>query len=104
MTQIQSYENNSLISAVPVTAFEQLFTKQYGQEDCFILGKKCLAHDMNNLSQCLPINKHCTQVFPRWLSDKATNARDVGSVPRSGRFPGEGHANHFQENCVNRGA
>ena len=48
---------------------------------------------MKNLSQFLPIKKHCIQVCPRWLSGKATNARDVGSIPGSGRVPGEGHAN-----------
>ena len=36
--------------------------------------------------------------FPRWLSGKEStcNAGDVGSIPGSGRSPGEGNGNPFQ--------
>ena len=35
--------------------------------------------------------------LPWWLSGKvsACNSGDVGSIPRSGRFPGEGNGNPF---------
>ena len=51
----------------------------------------------------LPIN------FPRFLSGKqsACNARDLGSIPGSGRSPGEENGNPFQyfslENSMKRG-
>ena len=37
-----------------------------------------------------------------WLSGKesACNARDTGSFPGSGRFPGEGNGNPFQYSCL----
>ena len=40
--------------------------------------------------------------------DSARNAGDQGSIPRSGRFPGEGNGNPLQysclENLMNRGS
>ena len=51
--------------------------------------------------------------LPRWLSGKestcnAGDARDVGSIPGSGRSPGEGNGNPLQcswlENSMDRGA
>jgi len=51
--------------------------------------------------------------LPRWLSGKestcnAEDARDVGSIPGSGRSPGEGNGNPLQcswlENSMDRGA
>ena len=43
--------------------------------------------------------------LPRWRSGKestcnAGNARDVGSIPGLGRFPGEGNGNPFQYSCL----
>ena len=37
-------------------------------------------------------------MFPRWLSGKESsyNAGDMGSIPGSGRSPGEGNGNPFQ--------
>ena len=42
------------------------------------------------------------QGFPRWLSDKEStaNAGDMGSIPGSGRSPGEGNGNPFQYSCL----
>ena len=39
---------------------------------------------------------------PRWLMGKESdcNAGDVGSIPGSGRFPGEGNGNPFQYSCL----
>ena len=42
---------------------------------------------------------------PRWLMGKesdcnARDAGDVGSIPGSGRFPGEGNGNPFQYSCL----
>ena len=38
----------------------------------------------------------------RWLSSKEStcNARDSGSIPGSGRSPGEGNCNPFQYSCL----
>ena len=33
-------------------------------------------------------------------SAKAGDVRDMGSVPGSGRFPGEGNGNPFQYSCL----
>ena len=53
------------------------------------------------------------KALPRWLSGKesACNAGatgDLGSIPGSGRSPGEGHGNPLQYSClenpVDRGA
>ena len=43
--------------------------------------------------------------LPWWLSGKdsacnAGNAGDSSSVPASGRFPGGGHGNPFQDSCL----
>ena len=37
-----------------------------------------------------------------WLSDKEStcNAGDVGLIPGSGRFPGEGYGNPFWYSCL----
>ena len=43
------------------------------------------------------------QRLPRWLSGKknpSANAGDTGSVPGSGRCPGEGHGNPLQYSCL----
>ena len=48
--------------------------------------------------------------LPRWLSGKesTSNAEDVGSFPRFGRFPGGGSGNSCQHSClvnhINEGA
>ena len=34
------------------------------------------------------------------LSASAEDARDLGSIPGSGRFPGEGHGNPLQYSCL----
>ena len=64
--------------------------------------------------------KHCQNLMPRvcfleplltpavvtqasqWLSGKESisNAEDAGSIPGSGRFPGEGNGNEFQCSCL----
>ena len=45
---------------------------------------------------------HCSLGLPRWLSGKesACNARDPGSIPGSGRSPGEGNGNPLQYSCL----
>ena len=48
--------------------------------------------------------------LPQWLSskDSASNVGDMGSIPGSGRFPGEGNGNPLQYSClgnpIDRGA
>ena len=40
-------------------------------------------------------------IYPWWLSDKeSTSKEDVGSVPGSGRCPGEGNGNPLQYSCL----
>ena len=40
--------------------------------------------------------------LPRWLSNKesACNGGDAGSIPGSGRYPGEGNGNPIQYSCL----
>ena len=43
--------------------------------------------------------------LPPWLSSKESTCNagatgDVGSIPRSGRFPGGGHGNSLQYSCL----
>ena len=40
--------------------------------------------------------------LPRWLSgiESARQAGDAGSIPCSGRFPGEGNGNPLQYYCL----
>ena len=45
------------------------------------------------------------RTLPWWLSGKestwtAGDARDVGVIPGSGRFPGEGNGNPLQYSCL----
>ena len=44
----------------------------------------------------------CIGVFLRWLSGKesACNAGDEGSIPGSGKSPGEGNGNPLQYSCI----
>ena len=44
------------------------------------------------------------QGLPWWLSGKASacNARDLGSIPGSGRSPGEGNGNPLQHSCLEK--
>ena len=46
----------------------------------------------------LKIENHVSFGVPQWLSSKesACNAGDAGSIPGSGRFPGEGNDNPLQ--------
>ena len=41
-------------------------------------------------------------MLPRWFSGKesAYNAGDIGSIPGSGRSPGEGNGNPLQYSCL----
>ena len=40
--------------------------------------------------------------LPRWLSSEASvcSAGEAGSIPESGRFPGEGNSNPLQYSCL----
>ena len=67
----------------------------------------CLAHDLSEF------NSHLENWagLPRWISGKKNppaSAGDMGSIPGSGRFPGEGNGNPLQyfclENLKDRGA
>ena len=56
-----------------------------------------------NIKMCLPSGSDGTTVVV-----STYNARDLGSIPGSGRSPGEGHGHSFQysclENSMDRGA
>ena len=44
---------------------------------------------------------HTKEGLPWWLSkESACNAGDPGSIPRSGRSPGEGNGNPLQDSCL----
>ena len=66
---------------------------------------------------CIIIMRYCNQAlvsaywdFPlaQMVKKSACNAGDLGSIPRSGRFPGEGNGSPLQcsclENSMDRGA
>ena len=40
--------------------------------------------------------------LPRWLSSEASicSAGEAGSIPESGRFPGEGNSNPLKYSCL----
>ena len=44
----------------------------------------------------------CLNGFPWWFSNKesACNAGEMSSIPGSGRSPGEGNGNPFQNSCL----
>ena len=44
-------------------------------------------------------NKEATGL-PRWLSGEESSAGDMGSIPESGRSPGEGNGNPLQYSCL----
>ena len=59
------------------------------------------------------MSQSCPEDFPggsvvKNLPANARDARDVGSIPGLGRFPGEGHGNPLQSSClrnsIDRGA
>ena len=41
-----------------------------------------------------------TSLVVQWVKNPPANARDVGSIPGSGRSPGEGNGNTFQDSCL----
>ena len=41
-----------------------------------------------------------TSLVVQWVKNPPANARDVGSIPGSGRSPGEGNGNAFQDSCL----
>ena len=59
---------------------------------------------------CLYLFQLCASCIPWWLSVKepACSAGDLGSIPGSGRSPGEGNGNPLLysclDNCMDRGA
>ena len=65
---------------------------------------------LGNCSKCKFSSLPCRPVLPWWLSGKqlACHAGDPGSIPGSGRSPGEGNGNLLQysglENPMDRGA
>ena len=62
-----------------------------------------------NLGLFMLLSTHSIWI-PQWLSGKGSTCQreDVGSIPGSGRCPGEGHGNPLQYSCLgnpmNRGA
>ena len=62
------------------------------------------------MSISLDRNQECTDNQYRWLGGKETacQARDSGSIPGLGRFPGEGNGNLLRYSClgnpIDRGA
>ena len=46
------------------------------------------------------INKQCPDSFSWTATAKAGDMMDVGSIPGSGRYPGEGHGNPLQHSCL----
>ena len=61
------------------------------------LGVNFLNLNSNNLQLSLSI-----KALPHWLSGKESvcNAGDSGSIPGSGRLPGEGNGNPLQYSCL----
>ena len=58
---------------------------------------------------CIIIMRYCNQAlvsaywdFPlaQMVKKSACSAGDLGSIPRSGRFPGEEHGNPLQYSCL----
>ena len=59
--------------------------------------------DVSALSSFHPFRVlHFTKAFPGGSAGKASvyNAGDLGSIPGSGRSPGEGHGNPLQYSCL----
>ena len=59
--------------------------------------------DVSALSSFHPFRVlHFTKDFPGGSASKASayNVGDLGSIPGSGRFPGEGHGNPLQYSCL----
>ena len=53
-------------------------------------------------NKCLNEILQVDEGFPWWLSSKeiACNTGDAGSLPESGRSPGEGHGHPLQYSCL----
>ena len=68
------------------------------QSFCTVYYKVCLFSSVN----CVPIYIFLTLIFPGGSDGKASayNAGDLGSVPGSGRSPGEGNGNSLQYSCL----
>ena len=58
---------------------------------------------MNGVIKYVIFHKGCLNLgFPGGSEGKASvcNAGDLGSIPESGRFPGEGNGNPLQYSCL----
>ena len=63
--------------------------------------EKVNIHSNPKERQCQRMLNYCTGL-PGGSDSKASvyNAGDLGSIPRSGRFPGEGNGNPLQYSCL----
>ena len=43
---------------------------------------------------------HCCRLWPKVVKNLLADAGDAGSIPGSGRFPGEGNGNPLQYSCL----
>ena len=77
-----------------------LNAKEKERRWCFYSGE--LARTRRRLSLRWRLEKLHTPVFPGSLDGKASayNAGDTGSIPGSGRSPGEGNGNLLQYSCL----
>ena len=63
----------------------------------------CFMKTLNLLDECSTLRAHLTLVGFSGGSDgkeSALNVRDLGSIPGSGRFPGEGNGKPLQYSCL----
>ena len=91
---MSTYNRKNPTESIYSHAYEPVTAAKIDGPYCYIYFTKQIRHDTK----------------PWWLRGKesACNAGDLGSIPGSGRFPGEGNSNPFQyfclENSTDRGA
>ena len=70
----------------------------YDKQVCFIQ----IIHQVDWISTKNSQMEPTNSPFPWWLSgeEPASNMRDLGLIPRSGRSPGGGHGNPLQYSCL----
>ena len=79
---------NALVNETVIHSFNHLFS---------------LFHSINSMCSYLAENKGCL-IFSDGSDHKASayNAGDLGSIPGSGRYPGEGNGNPLQYSCLEK--
>ena len=100
--QYFSSSTNNKVIILSLVVGTQRCIKSWQKRNIFLTGKCSLEECQLAYSVGKPVTPSEVQGFPGGSDGKASayNAGDPGSIPGSGRSPGEGHGNPLQCSCL----